>query len=90
LKRTIGARERFLRMADSFVVRLVRANQSNTLKHLLEKEAAIKYAQQHMDGTDRTEVYRIGTTNTREAMTAVQDGRAELIASYGKAIRDRR
>ena len=64
------------------------ANEDATLKHLLGKNMAIQYAQQHVDDADRAEVYRIGTTNTREAIATVQDGRAELIATYGSTFKD--
>ncbi|MBV8804884.1 MAG: hypothetical protein JO042_07550 [Sinobacteraceae bacterium] len=73
--------------SDTYIVRLLRANEHATLKHILDKPTAIQYAQQHLDGADCVEVYRIGTTNTREAMATVQAGRAELIASYGKKLK---
>jgi hypothetical protein len=73
--------------SETYVVRLVRADEHATLKHMLDKQTALQYAQEHLDGADRVEVYRIGTTNTREAMATVQDGRAELIASYGKKLK---
>ena len=52
-QRTNGSPQRWRNMAsETYIVRLVRANEHATLKHLLARKAAIHYAQQHMDGAD--------------------------------------
>ena len=65
----------------TYVARLLTEDEPATLKHFLGKRDALRYAQQHMrsEGAEGAQVFRASTTNTREAVMAVRDGRAELI-----------
>ena len=65
----------------TYVVRLLTADEPATLKHFTAKREALSYAQQHMrsEEAEGAAVFRVSTTNTREAVMAVRDGRAELV-----------